>query len=174
MEEPSTGECRNCHGAYCARCLVYSFGPKKPPFCVGCALRASGVRSGAKRNMQASKLSVPASEPATFDTAPALFSSHSGHGGPPPPTSGASGSGGGHGAGSTKSSWSQRRAERQAAKAARRSAQQAAAAPASSPAGARYDGGPLAAPAPVELELSAQERRALSRLSQLSAGDLVR
>lgn len=46
MEEPSAAQCRSCRGTYCARCLVYSFGPRKPPFCVGCALHASGVRSG--------------------------------------------------------------------------------------------------------------------------------
>ena len=44
-EEPVTAHCRTCQRPYCGRCLVYSFGPKKPPFCVGCALSASGVRN---------------------------------------------------------------------------------------------------------------------------------
>lgn len=48
MEEPSTAQCRSCRGTFCARCLVYSFGPRKPPYCVGCALYASGVRSGTR------------------------------------------------------------------------------------------------------------------------------
>lgn len=32
---------------FCATCLVYSFGPKKPPFCLPCAVEAAGVRQGA-------------------------------------------------------------------------------------------------------------------------------
>jgi hypothetical protein len=45
-EEPVTAHCRTCQHPFCARCLVYSFGPKKPPYCVGCALHAAGVRNG--------------------------------------------------------------------------------------------------------------------------------
>lgn len=45
FEEPVAGVCRTCQHTFCDRCLVYSFGPKKAPFCVGCALDASGVRS---------------------------------------------------------------------------------------------------------------------------------
>lgn len=44
-EEPVEDNCRTCRHGFCARCLVYAFGPKKPPYCVGCALAASGVRS---------------------------------------------------------------------------------------------------------------------------------
>ena len=44
-EEPMEASCRVCHRTFCNRCLVYSFGPNKPPFCVGCALSASGVRT---------------------------------------------------------------------------------------------------------------------------------
>lgn len=44
-EEPVVAHCRTCNRPYCSRCLVYSFGPDKPPYCVGCALTASGVRS---------------------------------------------------------------------------------------------------------------------------------
>ena len=39
--------CRHCGDWFCSECLVYSFGPKKPPFCVACALAAAGVRSNA-------------------------------------------------------------------------------------------------------------------------------
>lgn len=45
-EEPVAAICRACNYPFCARCLVYSFGPKKAPFCVGCALHASGIRNG--------------------------------------------------------------------------------------------------------------------------------
>jgi hypothetical protein len=44
-EEPVVALCRECAQAYCGRCLVFAFGPNKPPYCVGCALTASGVRS---------------------------------------------------------------------------------------------------------------------------------
>ena len=45
-EEPVTAHCRACNLPFCTRCLVFSFGPKKPPYCVGCALHAAGVRNG--------------------------------------------------------------------------------------------------------------------------------
>jgi hypothetical protein len=41
--------CRQCGFAFCGECLVYSFGERQPPFCIPCALAASGVRSGAAR-----------------------------------------------------------------------------------------------------------------------------
>jgi hypothetical protein len=44
-EEPVVAHCRTCAKPYCSRCLVFSFGPDKPPYCVGCALNASGVRN---------------------------------------------------------------------------------------------------------------------------------
>lgn len=44
FEEPIAGLCRTCNQPFCSRCLVFAFGPKKPPYCVGCALTASGVR----------------------------------------------------------------------------------------------------------------------------------
>jgi hypothetical protein len=46
FEEPVAGVCRTCQRPFCDRCLVFSFGPKKPPYCVSCALNASGVRNG--------------------------------------------------------------------------------------------------------------------------------
>jgi hypothetical protein len=45
--EVAEGLCRRCGHEFCGRCLVYSFGPKKPPFCVSCAILAAGVRSTA-------------------------------------------------------------------------------------------------------------------------------
>jgi hypothetical protein len=37
--------CRRCGGSWCGNCIVYSFGPKKPPYCLSCAMVAGGVRS---------------------------------------------------------------------------------------------------------------------------------
>jgi hypothetical protein len=45
--ELSAGMCRTCGHWFCAQCLVFAFGDKKPPFCVQCALAAAGVRSTA-------------------------------------------------------------------------------------------------------------------------------
>ena len=42
-------DCRMCGQSFCDDCLVYSFGPKRPPFCVPCALEAAGVRRGGRR-----------------------------------------------------------------------------------------------------------------------------
>lgn len=39
--------CRTCGWEYCSECLVYAFGEDEPPYCVSCALAASGVRSNA-------------------------------------------------------------------------------------------------------------------------------
>lgn len=153
LEEPSTGECRSCHGTFCARCLVFSFGPKKPPFCVGCALVASGVRNGSRRvhQPQANAASVPGS----FEAAPALFTDDT-HGGRPgePPTPGGTAT---VSAQAVKSSWSNRRAQRQATKAARRSAQE--------PGNVA-----VAEPRPIDAQhleplLSPTQRKALGRLS---------
>lgn len=48
FEEPMAGVCRTCNRPFCGRCLVFAFGPDKPPYCVGCALAASGVRNNMK------------------------------------------------------------------------------------------------------------------------------
>jgi hypothetical protein len=45
--EASDDICGKCGGEYCSECLVYSFGPKRPPFCIGCAIAAAGIRSSA-------------------------------------------------------------------------------------------------------------------------------
>ena len=50
-EEPIANHCRACNHPFCGRCLVYAFGPKKPPYCVGCALTASGVRNSNHANI---------------------------------------------------------------------------------------------------------------------------
>lgn len=46
--------CRRCGHWFCGTCLVYAFGEDKPPFCVGCAILAAGVRSNAGRTPRAS------------------------------------------------------------------------------------------------------------------------
>lgn len=48
-EEPLMAYCRTCRNPFCSRCLVFSHGPNKPPYCVGCALFASGIRNGSNR-----------------------------------------------------------------------------------------------------------------------------
>lgn len=49
--ETAAGFCRRCENAYCTECLIYAFGPEKPPYCVTCALNAAGVRhQGARPN----------------------------------------------------------------------------------------------------------------------------
>lgn len=47
--ESGVALCRRCGGSWCADCLVYSFGAKKPPYCMGCAMVAGGVRSASAR-----------------------------------------------------------------------------------------------------------------------------
>lgn len=64
-EEPIADRCRDCQHPYCVRCLVYSFGPKKPPLCVSCALHAGGVRAGQRPNIPAPSADIPV--PATLD-----------------------------------------------------------------------------------------------------------
>ena len=46
--EVAEGLCRSCGGPFCADCLVYPFGPVKPPYCVPCAVSAAGVRTSAR------------------------------------------------------------------------------------------------------------------------------
>jgi hypothetical protein len=47
--EHGSAICQRCGESWCAECLVYAFGPKKPPYCVECAMYAGGVRSAAVR-----------------------------------------------------------------------------------------------------------------------------
>jgi len=41
--------CGRCGAAWCESCLVYAFGPNKPPYCKPCAMFAAGVRTSADR-----------------------------------------------------------------------------------------------------------------------------
>ena len=41
--------CGRCGGEFCSTCVVYSFGPKKPPFCLPCAVTAGGLRTQAAK-----------------------------------------------------------------------------------------------------------------------------
>lgn len=41
--------CGRCGFSWCESCLVYAFGPKKPPYCKPCAMFAAGVRTSASR-----------------------------------------------------------------------------------------------------------------------------
>jgi hypothetical protein len=50
--EIAEARCRQCGLEFCNECLVYSFGPGKPPFCVPCALGAAGVRANAGQTTQ--------------------------------------------------------------------------------------------------------------------------
>jgi len=43
--EKGAALCRRCGHGWCTTCLVYAFGPKKPPYCLGCAMVAGGVKS---------------------------------------------------------------------------------------------------------------------------------
>ena len=56
--ELSESRCRNCGNEFCNECLVYAFGPSKPPYCVGCALAAAGVRSNAGRQPSLSRREI--------------------------------------------------------------------------------------------------------------------
>jgi hypothetical protein len=47
--EKGVGICRRCGGSWCNDCLVWAFGEKKPPFCMGCAMVAGGVRTAGAR-----------------------------------------------------------------------------------------------------------------------------
>lgn len=45
--EGAEDACRRCGAWFCGECLVYAFGPRRPPYCIGCAIAAAGVRSTA-------------------------------------------------------------------------------------------------------------------------------
>jgi len=56
--ELAENHCRNCGMQFCSECLVYAFGASKPPYCISCALAASGVRSNAARRPTMSKREI--------------------------------------------------------------------------------------------------------------------
>jgi hypothetical protein len=43
--EPMVATCRRCAQPWCTTCLVYTYGASKPPYCIACAMVASGVRT---------------------------------------------------------------------------------------------------------------------------------
>ncbi len=43
--EAAAGLCRRCGHSWCGTCLVFAHGPKKPAYCLGCAMVAGGVKS---------------------------------------------------------------------------------------------------------------------------------
>jgi hypothetical protein len=45
--EAAEDRCGRCGFEFCGECLVYSFGLKKPPLCIPCAVVAAGIRSNA-------------------------------------------------------------------------------------------------------------------------------
>ena len=42
---PADARCGQCDHEYCTECLVFPFGPRRPPLCIRCALAVSGIRS---------------------------------------------------------------------------------------------------------------------------------
>lgn len=62
--EAKDATCRHCGGDYCADCLVYAHGPKRPPLCVSCALTAAGIRSTAARPVVRTKREIRREEKA--------------------------------------------------------------------------------------------------------------
>jgi hypothetical protein len=56
--EVGQARCRNCGNEFCNECLVFAFGPSKPPYCVACALAAAGVRSNAGRQPALSRREI--------------------------------------------------------------------------------------------------------------------
>lgn len=41
---PSAGRCKGCGTLWCEDCMVWPFGPKKPPLCLDCAAEQAGLR----------------------------------------------------------------------------------------------------------------------------------
>jgi len=53
--EGADDRCGACGRTYCIECIVYPFGPRKPPMCKSCAISASGIRKHANRAPVASR-----------------------------------------------------------------------------------------------------------------------
>jgi|GEM_PF-1780276 len=45
--ESAEDRCGKCGLEFCGECLVYAFGPKRPPYCIPCAVAAAGIRAAA-------------------------------------------------------------------------------------------------------------------------------
>ena len=58
--ESAVDVCRTCGRDFCGECLVYPFGEDKPPYCLDCALSASGVRSAPGKPPLLSKKEIKA------------------------------------------------------------------------------------------------------------------
>lgn len=56
--EAAENLCRTCGYEFCHECLVYTYGPKRAPFCVRCAIAAAGVRSSAGITPKASSREI--------------------------------------------------------------------------------------------------------------------
>jgi hypothetical protein len=75
--EKGVAVCRRCGHGWCGSCLVYAFGPKKPPFCMSCAMVAGGVKSTSslppmpKRQLKAQMKAMRAEAKAATKAAPA-------------------------------------------------------------------------------------------------------
>jgi hypothetical protein len=53
--EGSENDCGQCGRSFCSECLVYPFGPKRPPLCKACAIAAAGIRKNGGRAPVASR-----------------------------------------------------------------------------------------------------------------------
>ena len=62
----AAAQCRSCKEPFCSDCLVYTYGPNKPPFCVPCALVAAGVR----RQSTAEKKAIKANKGLQVEISP--------------------------------------------------------------------------------------------------------
>jgi hypothetical protein len=67
--EKAVDRCRKCDEAFCAECLLYAFGESQPPFCMSCALAASGVRVKGARPTRVSRREVRRREKAAKEAA---------------------------------------------------------------------------------------------------------
>jgi hypothetical protein len=56
--ESAIDRCRKCDEPFCGECLLYAFGAAQPPFCLNCALAASGVRVKGARPTRVSRREV--------------------------------------------------------------------------------------------------------------------
>ena len=56
--EVADDRCGDCGRPFCSECVVYAFGPKKPPLCRACAIARAGVRKHAARAPIASKRAI--------------------------------------------------------------------------------------------------------------------
>jgi hypothetical protein len=43
VSEPGSGRCGRCSEDFCADCLVFPRGPRKPGLCIPCAMNKAGV-----------------------------------------------------------------------------------------------------------------------------------